>query len=206
MNRLSAAAVTCVFVLVSVFQWQSSAVSTQGSVQACMNPNSGEIKVLVKGSSCKAGDVSLSLATGGTGDGRGPRVVDADGDDVGAYMGDGIAVLQASSYWLELPVNESGFGLTWRGPMYPLANCVGDAYLEGRPLFRWAGWRPDGQLHFAGNPIEFLTMRSLHPLNSDGSLGDCFNLTGDGSQTFVGPATSVPVPDGLTPPFRLVDP
>lgn len=101
----------------------------------------------------------------------------------------------------------NGFSPLWLGPKYPLPFCGGDPYLESgdAPLARWAGLRTDGQLHFAGDPIEFQTMQSFKWVTADGSLGTCENF-GAGCQTFFGPETSVPVPDGLTKPFSIVDP
>jgi hypothetical protein len=199
MKRLwSAAAVACL-VLVGVFQWQNSTASAQGSVQACMNPNSGEIKALVK-SGCNPGWVALSLSTGGSGDGRGPRVVDAGGDDVGAYMGHA-ALRYVAPYWLLIVVNKSGIRTESVSRQYLFSDCVGDAYLrsdDNAPLAPGAHLESDGQLHFVGDPITFEMPQSV--LFPDGS---CHNFSDQG---FFGREASVPVPAGLDAPFDLVDP
>jgi len=207
MNRRSAAVATRVLVLVSLYLWQSGVASAQGSVQACMNPNSGEIKVLVKGGSCKAGEVTLDLATGGgADDGRGPRVVDANNEDVGAYLG-GTALRHVPPYWLLLPVAEGGFRTLQTEVDYLSADCSGPGYIhaEEGALARTAVLRDDGLLHFAGDPIALLTVGSARGVQSDGSLGACnptLSFTSSlGPETAVDPATF-----GLTPPFRLVDP
>lgn len=208
MKRMSAAAFTCVLVLLALIHAQTSAVSAQGSVQACMNPNSGELKVQVS-ASCAPGWVSVTLSTGG-GDGRGPRVVDSADQDVGALLVPGApeyVLRYVAPYWLMMRVGVSGFLTGWGTIFYLTDNCTGQAYIDipTGGLARNAYLRDDGILYHAGEQAD-VTPHSAQGIFANGSLTSCFSST-DGFFGSFGPAMPVdPDTFGLTPPFRIVDP
>jgi len=171
-----------------------------------VNPNSGTVKILLSGGGCTPGSTSIQLPTGdgGGGDGRGPRVVDAADEDVGAYLG-GSALRHVAPYWLLIAVGENGFRGAGLDVHYLLPDCAGDPYMqtEEAALARKADLRADGLLHVAGDPIQLLTIQSARDLLPDGSFGSCFNFS---FTSFFGPDTSVdPGTFGLTAPFHLVD-
>ena len=183
------------------------------TVQACVNPSSGEVKLLLSGGSCKPGQVAVALSLGGAaGDGRGPRVVDAAGKDVGAFVSDGFsqnefALRFDGSGWLVILVDATGFVTGHMDAYYESTDCSGPAVLHAPAKVRLARtatmW--NGLLRLSGANTPAAVLRSVQPRHADGSVGTCYSgfaVTGQ----FVGPEETIdPATFGLTGPFEIVD-
>lgn len=178
------------------------------TVQACVNPRSGTLKIARSGG-CQFGWIALRLETdeGGGTTSSGPRVVDANGKDVGAFFGQH-ALRRVGDAWLLIPVAANGFlslvGITF---YFPASDCVGDAYLEissEHALARYA--QPQGStLHFGGDTLGQATMFSYRFVDTSGAAGECQNFP-SGLTNQYGRDTPVDLNSlGLTLPFRISD-
>ena len=189
--------------------WQA-AVNAQepATVLACVNPRSGTLKIARSGG-CQFGWIALHLETdagGGTTAG-GPRVVDADGNDVGAFLGQYV-LRQVEDDWLLIPVGANGFlPLSGIAFYFQESDCSGDAYLEIASEHALAQYAyPQGStLHFAGDTLGEATMVSARFMNASGVMGACDNFP-EGLTDRFGRDTPVDVNTlGLTLPFRISD-
>ena len=180
------------------------------TVLACVNPRSGVLRI-ARARGCQFGWISLNLEVGEGGEtpAAGPRVVDADGNDVGAFLGQNV-LRQVGDDWLVIPIAANGFqlvgGVTF---FFPSSDCAGDAYLEiaSQHALAQQAYPQGSLLHFAGDTFGEATMVSSRFMNASGVLGACENFP-EGFTELFGRDTPVDANTfglDLTRPFRISD-
>lgn len=224
---------TLTVLLVMLVGWALVGVSPARAdvIHACVNPQSGEIKIVAPGQPCPPGKVAVELGTGG----GGLRVVDSQGQEVGSVISaralipiptgsvlPGLTWVARliSGIWFSFGVTADGFsqgagqcnvGGCGRAFVFyhETPDCSGVRFLltQTNPLFR-ATVVSGSTAFYPGDPIQTRTFGSVEQFQAGDNLnnpGSCV-VPPVGGIPFgpfdSGPATTFTVPV-FAPPFSL---